>query len=187
MRPKREIARNNGQSYFLTSATAGRTPFFRHMRWAELFIETMYGYRPEQYLIHGFTVMPDHFHLLLTPHESLEKAVQCLKGGFSFRAKKTFSWSGDIWASGFSDHRIRGVQDFEIQRYIARNAVKAALVEREEAYAYCSASGRFEIDVLPRGLKPDSVAGVGGAAKAAPFQNKYKNSGANVPPLQDIS
>jgi len=34
--------------------------------------------------------MPDHFHLLITPaHEvSLEKAVQLIKGGFSFRAKK---------------------------------------------------------------------------------------------------
>jgi len=32
--------------------------------------------------------MPDHFHLLITPRESLERAMQLIKGGFSFRAKR---------------------------------------------------------------------------------------------------
>jgi putative transposase len=184
MRPKREIARNNGQTYFVTSNTAGRTPLFRHARWAELFIETMYSYRPERYLIHSFTVMPEHFHLLMTPNESLERAVQCLKGGFSFRAKRMFSWSGEIWATGFSDHRIRDSEDISIhQRYIWRNPVKAKLAEREEEYAYCSAGGRFEVDAFPPGLKPGFVAGAVGAAEAAPFQSKDE-SARGVPRVQ---
>ncbi|MBB5065701.1 hypothetical protein HDF15_004071 [Granulicella mallensis] len=74
MRPKREVATNNGQTYFVTSNTAQRKPFFRHARWAELLIETFYGYRPERFLIHGFVVMPDHFHFLMTPQETLERA-----------------------------------------------------------------------------------------------------------------
>ena len=173
MRPTREIATTNGQTYFVTSSTVTRTPFFRHERWTKLFIDTMYSYRPERYLIHGFTVMPDHFHLLITPVESLERAVQCLKGGFSFRAKREFEWKGDVWATGFSDHRIRDAQDFkDHQRYISRNAVKGRLVEREEEYEYCSANGQFELDAFPQGLKPGFVGGAGGAAKAAPFQNK---------------
>ncbi len=158
MRPAREFATNNGQTYFVTSNTATRTPFFRHERWSRLFVDTLYSYRPARYFIHGFTVMPDHFHCLLTPIGSLESAVQCLKGGFSFRAKKEFAWKGEIWVAGFSDHRIRDVEDFEIhERYIKRNAVKAGLVEREEKYAYCSANGRFELDAFPRGLKPNFV------------------------------
>ena len=172
MRPTRETATSNGQTYFVTSNTAGRTPLFRHERWTRLFIETLYNYRPERYLIHGFTVMPDHFHCLITPKASLEVAVQCLKGGFSFRAKREFAWKGDVWVTGFSDHRIRDDQDFEVhQRYIDRNAVKARLVEREEEYASCSANGRFELDAFPRGLKPDFVVDPSGAAKAAPFQS----------------
>jgi putative transposase len=172
MRPKREVATNNGQTYFVTSNTAQRKPFFRHARWAELLIETFYGYRPERFLIHGFVVMPDHFHLLMTPQETLERAVQCVKGRFSFRAKKELGWNGDVWLAGFSDHRIRDLEDYEVhQRYIAKNPVEDRLVERAEDYTYCSANRQFELDAFPQGLKPQVVGSVGGAAKAAPFQS----------------
>src|SRR5260370_15250467 len=155
MRPARATSTNNGQTYFVPSNTARRVHFFRHERWSPLFIETLYRYRPERYFVHGFTVMPDHFPCLLTPKASLESAIQCLKGGFSFRARKEFAWKGDIWVAGFSDHRIRDVEDYAShERYIGRNAVKAGLVEREEEYAYCSANGHFELDAFPRGLKP---------------------------------
>jgi putative transposase len=157
VRPKREVATNNGQTYFVTSNTAQRRPFFRHAKWSELFIETFYGYRPERLLIHGFVVMPDHVHLLITPQESLERAVQCIKGGFSFRAKKELGWTGDVWIAGFSDHRIRDYEDFEVhQRYISKNPVEAQLAEHGEDHAYCSANRRFELDAFPQGLKPSS-------------------------------
>jgi putative transposase len=173
MIPSREIATSNGQTYFVTSNAAERKPFFRHERWAKLFIETLYGYRPQRYLIHGFVLMPDHFHLLITPKASLELAVQCLKGGFSFRAKREFDWTGNIWVTGYSDHRIRNEEDFKTHlAYIANNPIKARLVECAEQYPYGSAGGRFELDAFPRGLKPnDSLATTIGAAKAAPFQN----------------
>jgi len=170
--PKREVATNNGQTYFVTSNTAGRAAFFRNERWAELFVKVLGGYRPERFLLHDFVVMPDHFHVLITPQESLEKAVQFIKGGFSFQAKKAFEWKGDIWIAGFSDHRIRDDEDFEVhRRYINRNPVKARLVNAANEYAYGSASGRFELDAFPRGLKPGSLGMANGAAKAAPFQS----------------
>ncbi len=172
MRPRREVATNNGQTYFVTSNAAQWRPLFRNARWAELFVETIYGYRPERYLLHGFVVMPDHFHVLITPRESLERAVQYVKGGFSFRAKKELGWNGEVWVTGFSDHRIRDEEDFAIhQQYIERNPVEARLVGRPEEYAYCSANGRFEVDAFPQGLKPQDNEVVGGAAEAAPFQN----------------
>jgi putative transposase len=172
MIPKREIATSNGQTYFVTSNTAGRKPFFRHERWARLFLEVFYGYRPERYRLHGFVLMPDHFHLIVTPSASLELAVQCLKGGFSFRAKREFNWAGDIWVTGFADHRIRDEEDYAIHlAYTAKNPVMARLAESEVEYAYSSANGSFELDAFPRGLKPqDSLLASVGAAKAAPFQ-----------------
>jgi len=174
MRPPREIATNNGQTYFVTSNSAERKPFFRHGRWAKLFLETMYGYRPERYLLHAFALMPDHFHLLITPSASLELAIQCLKGGFSFRAKRDFKWIGGIWVTGYSDHRIRDDEDFEIHRaYIANNPVKAGLVEYPEQYRYSSANGSFEVDAFPQGLKPQNLPmAADGASEATPFQSK---------------
>ncbi|XWK60411.1 hypothetical protein RBB73_07960 [Tunturiibacter empetritectus] len=138
----------------------------------------LYEYGPARFLIHGFVVMPDHFHLLITPQESLELAVQCIKGGFSFRAKKEFDWSGDVWVAGFSDHRIRDYEDFEVhQRYIAKNPVEARLAERAGDHAYCSANGQFELDAFPQGLKPPLAVMADGAAKAAPFQDKSGDQG----------
>jgi putative transposase len=173
MIPRREVATNNGQTYFVTSNTEERRPFFRNERWAKLFLDTLNGYRPERFLLHAFVLMPDHFHLIITPSASLELAVQCIKGGFSFRAKREFKWIGGIWVTGYSDHRIRDDEDCEIHRaYIANNPVNARLVERAEEYLYSSANGCFEVDAFPRGLKPQisSLASIG-AAKAAPFQS----------------
>ena len=173
MSPTRESATNNGQTYFVTSNTSGRKPLFRHDRWAKLLIETLYAYRPEKYLLHGFTVMPEHFHCLLTPGGSLELAAQCIKGGFSYRAKRGFDWKADIWVAGFSDHRIRDVNDYDVhQRYISRNAVKAGIIEREGDYAYCSANGQFQVDACPQWLKPlfEGVASDG--LKPRPFKTR---------------
>ena len=174
MIPKREVATHNGQTDFVTSNTAERRPFFRHERWARLFIELLYGYRPDRYRLHAFVLMPDHFHLILTPSASLELAIQCLKGGYSFRAKREFKWIGGIWGTGYSDHRIRDDEDLEILcAYIANNPVKARLAQRAVQYEYCSANGSFEVDVFRRGLKPvDSSEPIIGAPKAAPFQSK---------------
>jgi REP-associated tyrosine transposase len=177
MRPKREVATTNGQTYFVTSNSAGRKPFFRHDRWAELFISVLYGYTTERFLLHGFVVMPDHFHLLITPRESLERAVQCVKGGFSFRAKKELAWAGDVWVAGFSDHRIRDLQDYKKhENYIANNPVEAKLAARADEFRYSSASGLFELDGIPQGLKPQSRFAQGGAAEAAPFQGELRDN-----------
>ena len=120
-----------------------------------LMVETLLSYRPEQYLLHEFAIMTDHFHILMTPVGSLERAVQCIKGGFSFKAKKAFEWQNDVWVAGFLDDRIRDTQDYEVHcRYIARNAVKARLVEEEAAYKYASPSGLSTMDAVPQGPKP---------------------------------
>ena len=179
MIPKREVAMNNRQTYFVTSNTAERRPFFRHERWAKLFLETLYKYRSERYLLHGFVAMPDHFHILITPQVSLELAVQCLKGGFSFLAKRELGWKGEVWIRGFSDHRIRDDEDFRTHlAYIARNPVKARLVEQARQYSYSSANGQFELDSFPQGLKPHIILDDSGTAEAVPFQSNNESASA---------
>jgi len=82
MKPAREHATNNRQTYFVTSETAGRHMFFSNERWAKLFLEVLLHYRPNGYLLHEFVIMPEHFHATITPKASLEKAVQFIKGGW---------------------------------------------------------------------------------------------------------
>jgi putative transposase len=117
--------------------------------------------------------MPDHIHVLLTPKTSLEKAVQFIKGGFSYRAKKELGSNMEVWQKGFSDRRIRDVDDYrEHVLYIRENPVRKRLCERAEEYPYSSAYPGFVLDPVPQGLKPVLDRGSYGAAEAAPFQSK---------------
>ena len=70
MRPKREHATHNQQTYMVTSETWCRRALFPAEPWATLLIGTLYHCRESGYLLHAFVVMPDHFHVLITPKAS---------------------------------------------------------------------------------------------------------------------
>jgi putative transposase len=133
----------------------------------------LYSYRGNGYLLRDFVLMPDQFHIIPTPTETLEPAVQLIKGGFSRSASVELSSRLEIWQRGFSDHRICNASDYKsYASYIFLNPVKAKLSERAEDYRYGSASGRFEIDPLPQGLKPLLGGTVDGTAEAVPLQQQ---------------
>ncbi len=170
MRPTREPARHNQQTYMVTSQTWGRRNLFAKEPWAKLFIDTLYHYRGSAYLLHQFVLMPDHFHILITPLTSLERAVQYIKGGFSHRAKVELQSNIEIWQKGFSDRRIRDPHDYsEHVEYIHFNPVRKRLCERPEDYIYSSAHPGFELDDIPQRLKPLPPVPYG-APEAAPLQ-----------------
>ncbi len=52
--------------------------------------------------------MPDHFHVLISldGDTSIERAIQLIKGGYSFRYKKELALTGEIWQRGFSEVRV---------------------------------------------------------------------------------
>jgi|SRR5579872_2192534 len=184
MRPTREHATSNGQTYMITSSTWGRRSLFSREVWANLLIDTLYRYRGSAYLLHEFVIMPDHIHVILTPTTSLEKAVQLIKGGFSYRAKKELGSNMDVWQKGFSDHRVRDASDYRIhQGYVQQNPLCGDLCERAEEYPYSSAGSRFELDPVPQGLKPTSLRDDNTARlEGAPFQS---NIGAEATSQQD--
>jgi putative transposase len=151
MRPTRETIRSNEYAYFVSTQTEGRKPFFRHERWARLMLSTIHHYEGTGYKLHAYVVMPDHLHLLVTPTESVEKSMQLIKGGFSFRAKKELEWNGEIWQSGFTDHRIRDEEDWlKHLAYIQNNPVDAHLVGDAVHYEFVGFPNRD----FPQGLKP---------------------------------
>ncbi len=173
MRPTREPATNTGQTYMVTSSTWGRRALFRAEPWAKLFLDTLYTYRGKAYLLHAFVLMPDHFHVLITPQGALERAVQFIKGGSSYRVKVKLGSNLEIWQKGFADHRIRDSADYDLHIvYIHSNPERKHLCQSAEEYPYSSACGRFGLDPAPQRLKPLESAAACGAAEAAPFQDK---------------
>jgi len=141
------------RTYFVSSATWERRELFRVPVTAELLVQRILACRDKGvYRLHEFVVMPNHFHLLITPSEnaSLEKAVQLIKGGFSHEFHKERANRMEIWQPGFHDWTIRDDADYGAKvRYIHLNPVEARLVERPEEWLHGSACGKYALDAAP--------------------------------------
>src|SRR5205807_7919557 len=100
---------NTGYScYFITASAFQKQSLFQSDRIAQLFLEILKYYRlQKKYLLHEFVLMPDHFHLLISPTETLERALQLIKGGFSYRARKELGFVREIWQPSYYDRRVR--------------------------------------------------------------------------------
>ena len=99
----------------MTSVTASHRPVLQTARMSSLLLEVLQeNRRQKRFLLHEFVIMPDHFHLLLTPAPdiSLEKCLQYIKGGFSFRAKKELDFRQGIWQQSFTEHRVKDAGDY---------------------------------------------------------------------------
>jgi putative transposase len=55
-----------------------------------------------KFMLHDLVVMPDHLHLQLTVGQgmTIERAMQFVKGGFSYRINKECGYSGEVWQRG---------------------------------------------------------------------------------------
>ena len=141
-------------TYFITASCADKQHLLQSQNMAELFIHVLLHYRQQnRFLLHEFVVMPNHFHLLITPMVSLEKAIQFIKGGFSYRAKRELSFQQEIWQSSFYDHRIRDSGEYlRCRHYIHMNPVRKGLVPTPEEFPHGSA--KLKLDEVPQWLKP---------------------------------
>jgi putative transposase len=131
--PKRHSSPENivgGQrTFFVTTSTDGKLPLLRSERSAAMLIDVMFHYRDQgEYRLHDFVVMPDHFHaqITLNSDKSIERAMQLIKGGFSYRARKELGMKGTVWQRGFSEDRVESREEFlAFRKYIYENPVKA--------------------------------------------------------------
>jgi putative transposase len=92
------------RTFFAGCKTFMERRFFEAQNEAELFIDmlrtnTLAG----KFKLHDFVVMPDHFHVLLTVYgnTSIERAIQLIKGGYSFRRNTELGLAGDLAAGIF--------------------------------------------------------------------------------------
>jgi putative transposase len=146
------LAPQETRTYLVTAVTAERRSLFQVTATAELFERTILDYQSQaKFLLHAFVIMPDHFHALITPATavSLEKAMQFIKGGFSFRLKSKH----DVWMRSFNESQISTEEKFMgCVRYIEENPVRRGLAATPEDYRFSSAV-RGRLDPMPLHLQ----------------------------------
>ncbi len=94
-----------------------------------------------RYELHSFVVMPNHVHLLVTPHVVSTRWLGPLKGFTAHAANHILLRKGTpFWQDESYDHLVRPGTEFRrIQDYIEWNPVKAGLVPSSEDYQWSSA------------------------------------------------
>jgi putative transposase len=132
---------NPSRVFFATTKTSMGMRLLQSERNATLLIDVLRSYvAARKFELHDFVVMPDHVHLLIkvSGDMTIEKAMQLIKGRFSYRLKKEFGYEGEVWQHGFSEVRADDEQSFRQHReYIAENPVKAGLAGEADEYPFC--------------------------------------------------
>jgi putative transposase len=144
------------RTFFVTSSLWRKQNLLQSGRAADLFLRILYDYRGQnKFRLHDFVVMPDHFHVLVTVESemTIERAVQFIKGGFSFQAGKELGMTSPIWQKRFSEVRIADHEGFyRVQNYIRNNPAAHRLVANAEDYLYSSAHPGLDLDPPPPAL-----------------------------------
>ena len=114
------------ETFAITAVTHQRHRIFQRTSNADLMMNTLLRYRDQgRFALHGFVIMPDHIHALITPapDQTLERCVQLIKGGFSFAIRHEIK--SEIWQDGYHAHRITDAIDYQNQlHYIANNPTR---------------------------------------------------------------
>ena len=119
--------RQRQSTYAITISTYKQHRHFQKSANAELLIATLFRYKDQnKFQLHGFAIMPDHVHVLLTPaiNQTTARCAQLIKGGYSFAVHQ----GAEVWHIGYHDHRIRDFNDYTNQlAYIAANPIRKHL------------------------------------------------------------
>jgi REP element-mobilizing transposase RayT len=122
--------------------------YLRRPEIAELVVAALHDgdRRFQRYQLHAFVVMPNHVHLLVTPHVLATKWLAPLKGFTAYRANQLLGNHGRaFWQDESYDHLIRSDEQFDrVRAYIEENPVTAALVSQAQEYPWSSAAGRLK-------------------------------------------
>ena len=145
--------------HFITCSCYRRQPHLGTARRRDAFLtlleETRHKYR---FVVHGYVLMPEHFHLLITEPEVGDPSVvmKVIKQRFTRQVKRTcrrtspaLGWLWDttavsVWQKRFYDFNVWSERKrIEKLRYMHRNPVKRGLVEQPEHWKWSSFRAYF--------------------------------------------
>ena len=88
------------RTFFVTTKTSMGRALLQSDRNAMLLVDVLRTcIAAGRFQVRDFVIMPNHVHLLITVQGDtpIEKAMQFIKGGFSFRLKKETGYAGEVW------------------------------------------------------------------------------------------
>jgi REP element-mobilizing transposase RayT len=97
---------------------------------AEIVQRALGFFQGQRYLLHAWSVMPNHVHAVLTPCEGygLSTILHSWKSYTSHRINAALHRQGHLWQQEYFDHLIRGPNGFDrFVRYTLENPTKAGL------------------------------------------------------------
>src|ERR1017187_9824967 len=129
---------SSARTFFATTKTSQGRALLQSERNAMLMIDVLRSYvAARKFRLHDFVVMPDHLHLLVTVGDGMtvERAMQLVKGGFSYRLKKECGHWGEVWQRAFSETRVECRQSFIKHRFFLKDtpATEIFVVTPQEA------------------------------------------------------
>ena len=134
-----------GDLHSITGSCYRRQAFLGSGERRDLFLEVLERVRQKYcFVVIGYVVMPEHFHLLLSEPEKGDPSVvmQALKLGFARRVlppSRPDAKPAHVWQRRFYDFNVRTQHKrVEKLRYIHRNPVKRGLVEKPEQWRWSS-------------------------------------------------
>lgn len=129
------------ETYFITTVTLHRRKVFWHEEspgWkpiqanCDVVVHNLDFYRQKfRFQLHGYVIMPDHIHLLLTPSNRgmLTDILRDFKHRVATEMNAITGQHGTFWQANYYEHGIRSGADFrEKLAYIHNNPVRAGLL-----------------------------------------------------------
>jgi putative DNA methylase len=101
-----------------------------------------------RYVLHAWTIMPNHVHVLFTllGQSSLSKTLHSWKSFTAKKANELLGLSGNFWQPEYFDRLIKSQRHFEFTlRYILNNPVKAGLCNEFQEWQWFGLSS----EVMP--------------------------------------
>ncbi len=111
------------------------------------------------WIVIQFTLMTNHFHLLIqTPEPTLSRGMKWLEGKYVQAINRRRGRVGPLFQGRFKSQLVEtGSYLLELLRYIALNPVRAKMVKRAEEYRWSSYAAVAGFEAAPAWIDPRTI------------------------------
>ena len=129
-----------------------------HLMFLSIFAEAVRRFR---WIVHAYTLMTNHFHLVLeTPEPTLSRGMKWMNGKYAQWFNRRHERSGHLFQGRFKGFLVEKESYLlTLIRYVALNPVRAGMVKRPEEYPWSSYRATAGYEPVPTWLTTDWALG----------------------------